>query len=146
MYAAGEFPAISGRTLLPNRKTGPQKGLWHGRFGSIGSSRRSPRKGAVLHALRGPARFHECTAWLLGKTRAWRYPRRRRHSGVGQRQLRLPVGDAPETVHSSLWRQSQLNSMQGLYEVIEGIYQVRGFDLSNVTFVEGDTGSLSSTP
>jgi len=36
--------------------------------------------------------------------------------------------------------------MQGLYEVIEGIYQVRGFDLSNVTFVEGDTGSLSSTP
>lgn len=55
-------------------------------------------------------------------------------------------GDAPETVHPSLWRQSQLNSMQGLYEVVEGIYQVRGFDLSNVTFVEGDTGVIIIDP
>lgn len=55
-------------------------------------------------------------------------------------------GDAPETVHPSLWRQSQLNSMQGLYEVVEGIYRVRGFDLSNVTFVEGDTGVIIIDP
>lgn len=54
--------------------------------------------------------------------------------------------DAPETVHPSLWRQSQLNSTQGLYEVVEGIYQVRGFDLSNVTFVEGDTGVIIIDP
>src|SRR5687768_12430333 len=46
-------------------------------------------------------------------------------------------GDAPATVHPSLWRQSKLVAKQGLYEVVEGIYQVRGLDLSNVTFVEG---------
>ena len=48
-------------------------------------------------------------------------------------------GERPETVHPSLWRQAQLLKIQGLFEVTEGIYQVRGFDLSNITFVEGDT-------
>jgi alkyl sulfatase BDS1-like metallo-beta-lactamase superfamily hydrolase len=55
-------------------------------------------------------------------------------------------GDAPTSVHPSLWRQSMLASMQGLYEVVEGIYQVRGLDLSNVTFVEGDTGVIVIDP
>ncbi|KRE26926.1 alkyl sulfatase [Mycobacterium sp. Soil538] len=55
-------------------------------------------------------------------------------------------GDAPTTVHPSLWRQSQLVAKQGLYEVVEGIYQVRGFDLSNITFVEGDTGIIVIDP
>jgi alkyl sulfatase BDS1-like metallo-beta-lactamase superfamily hydrolase len=55
-------------------------------------------------------------------------------------------GDAPTTVHPSLWRQSQLVAKQGLYEVVEGIYQVRGFDLSNITFVEGDTGVIVIDP
>ncbi len=50
------------------------------------------------------------------------------------------AGDAPTTVHPSLWRQSQLCAKQGLYEVVEGIYQVRGLDLSNMTVVEGDRG------
>ena len=44
-------------------------------------------------------------------------------------------GESPDTVNPSLWRQSQLVARQGLYEVVEGIYQVRGLDLSNVTFV-----------
>jgi alkyl sulfatase BDS1-like metallo-beta-lactamase superfamily hydrolase len=55
-------------------------------------------------------------------------------------------GDAPDTVHPSLWRQSQLVARQGLFEVVEGIYQVRGFDLSNITFVEGDTGLVVIDP
>ncbi len=55
-------------------------------------------------------------------------------------------GDAPSTVNPSLWRQSQLVARQGLYEVVEGIYQVRGLDLSNVTFVEGDTGVIVIDP
>ncbi|WP_026931048.1 alkyl/aryl-sulfatase [Glycomyces tenuis] len=49
-------------------------------------------------------------------------------------------GDAPDTVNPSLWRQSRLNAIAGLFEVVEGIYQVRGLDLSNTTFVEGDEG------
>jgi alkyl sulfatase BDS1-like metallo-beta-lactamase superfamily hydrolase len=55
-------------------------------------------------------------------------------------------GDAPATVNPSLWRQSRLVSKQGLYEVVDGIYQVRGFDLSNITFVEGDTGVIVIDP
>jgi alkyl sulfatase BDS1-like metallo-beta-lactamase superfamily hydrolase len=56
------------------------------------------------------------------------------------------TGEAPDTVNPSLWRQSSLVAKQGLYEVVEGIYQVRGLDLSNVTFVEGDTGVIVIDP
>ncbi|MFB6817550.1 alkyl/aryl-sulfatase [Streptomyces sp. NPDC056347] len=55
-------------------------------------------------------------------------------------------GEAPDTVNPSLWRQSRLVAGQGLFEVVEGIYQVRGLDLSNVTFVEGDTGVIVIDP
>ncbi|SKB03871.1 alkyl/aryl-sulfatase [Aeromicrobium choanae] len=55
-------------------------------------------------------------------------------------------GEAPDSVNPSLWRQSTLVARQGLFEVVEGIYQVRGFDLSNVTFVEGDTGVIVIDP
>ena len=56
------------------------------------------------------------------------------------------TGDAPTTVHPSLWRQCQLCAKQGLYEVVEGIYQVRGLDLSNISFIEGDTGDHRHRP
>jgi linear primary-alkylsulfatase len=55
-------------------------------------------------------------------------------------------GPAPSTANASLWRQSQLNAIDGLFEVVPGIYQVRGLDLSNVTFVEGETGVLVLDP
>ncbi|HEV7418980.1 MAG TPA: alkyl sulfatase dimerization domain-containing protein [Mycobacterium sp.] len=55
-------------------------------------------------------------------------------------------GDAPTSVHPSLWRQSTLCAKQGLYEVVEGVYQVRGLDLSNVSFIEGDTGVIVIDP
>jgi alkyl sulfatase BDS1-like metallo-beta-lactamase superfamily hydrolase len=56
------------------------------------------------------------------------------------------TGDAPTTVNPSLWRQSTLNAIQGLFEVVPGVYQVRGLDLSNVTFVEGDRGVVVIDP
>ena len=56
------------------------------------------------------------------------------------------TGEAPDTVNPSLWRQSKLVLRQGLYEVVEGVYQVRGLDLSNVSFVEGDTGVIVIDP
>lgn len=49
-------------------------------------------------------------------------------------------GDAPDTVNPSLWRQAKLNNIHGLFEVTPGIYQIRGFDLSNMTLIKGDTG------
>ncbi len=55
-------------------------------------------------------------------------------------------GPAPTTANPSLWRQSQLAAMDGLFEVVPGIYQVRGMDLSNISFIEGDTGVLVIDP
>jgi len=55
-------------------------------------------------------------------------------------------GEVPPSAHPSLWRQSQLVAKQGLYEVVEGIYQVRGLDLSNISFIEGDTGIIVIDP
>src|SRR4051812_1258319 len=49
--------------------------------------------------------------------------------------------DCPATAHPSLWRQAQLTAKHGLYEVTDGIYQVRGFDMSNMTLVEATTAS-----
>ena len=69
-----------------------------------------------------------------------------RPGGVGQRQLRVPDGRGAGTVNPSLWRQSALVAKQGLFEVVEGIYQVRGLDLSNMTIVEGDTGVIVIDP
>jgi alkyl sulfatase BDS1-like metallo-beta-lactamase superfamily hydrolase len=54
--------------------------------------------------------------------------------------------DAPATADASLWRQSELNAKQGLFQVTDGIYQVRGLDLSNVTFVEGQAGVIVIDP
>jgi alkyl sulfatase BDS1-like metallo-beta-lactamase superfamily hydrolase len=54
--------------------------------------------------------------------------------------------ECPESVNPSLWRQGQLAAIHGLFEVADGIYQVRGLDLSNMTIVEGDTGVLVIDP
>src|SRR6201996_5024760 len=56
------------------------------------------------------------------------------------------TGDAPPSVHPSLWRQCKLTAKQGLYEVVPGIYQVRGLDISNISFIEGDTGLIVIDP
>jgi len=54
--------------------------------------------------------------------------------------------DAPNTVNPSLWRQAQLNMQHGLYEVVPGIYQLRGYDVSVMSLVEGDTGWIVIDP
>jgi alkyl sulfatase BDS1-like metallo-beta-lactamase superfamily hydrolase len=54
--------------------------------------------------------------------------------------------DAPETVNPSLWRQARLNMLHGLFKVTERVYQVRGMDLSVISFIEGDTGWIVIDP
>ncbi|WP_412079525.1 alkyl/aryl-sulfatase (plasmid) [Streptomyces xanthophaeus] len=54
--------------------------------------------------------------------------------------------ECPDTANPSLWRQAQLAARQGLYQVTEGIYQVRGLDLSNMTLVEGERGVIVIDP
>jgi alkyl sulfatase BDS1-like metallo-beta-lactamase superfamily hydrolase len=53
---------------------------------------------------------------------------------------------APDTVNPSQWRQTQLNGISGLFKVVDRIYQVRGLDLSNITFIEGNTGIIVIDP
>ena len=55
-------------------------------------------------------------------------------------------GQAPDTVNPSLWRQARLNNIHGLFEVVDGIYQVRGYDLSNISFIRGETGWIVVDP
>jgi alkyl sulfatase BDS1-like metallo-beta-lactamase superfamily hydrolase len=47
---------------------------------------------------------------------------------------------APDSVNPSLWRQSQLINISGLFEVTDGVYQIRNLDLSNMTIIEGKEG------
>jgi alkyl sulfatase BDS1-like metallo-beta-lactamase superfamily hydrolase len=54
----------------------------------------------------------------------------------------LSENEAPATVNPSLWRQSRLNMRHGLFEVVPGVYQVRGLDIANMTLIEGDSGVI----
>lgn len=53
---------------------------------------------------------------------------------------------APATVNPSLWRLAQLNNEAGLFQVKDGIYQIRGADLANMTIVEGEQGLIVIDP
>jgi alkyl sulfatase BDS1-like metallo-beta-lactamase superfamily hydrolase len=55
-------------------------------------------------------------------------------------------GEPPPTANPSLWRQARLNALHGLFEVTPGVYQARGFDLSNITFIEGERGFIVIDP
>ncbi len=55
-------------------------------------------------------------------------------------------GEAPPTAHPSLWRQGQLGRIAGLFELAPGLYQLRGFDLSNMHVLEGDEGIVVVDP
>ncbi|GHD97182.1 putative alkyl/aryl-sulfatase YjcS [Pseudocitrobacter faecalis] len=53
---------------------------------------------------------------------------------------------APDTINPSLWRQAQVNGISGLFKVTDRMYQVRSQDISNITFIEGDTGIIVIDP
>jgi linear primary-alkylsulfatase len=58
----------------------------------------------------------------------------------------LAEEQAPDTVNPSLWRQARLNMNHGLFQVTDRIYQVRGFDISNMTIIEGSRGIVVIDP
>lgn len=61
-------------------------------------------------------------------------------------QYDFVTGDAPETVNPSLWRQGELVAKHGLFEVAPGLYQVRGYDLSVMTLIKGQSGWIIIDP
>ncbi len=58
----------------------------------------------------------------------------------------LEQEEAPDSVNPSLWRHARLNRLHGLFKVTDGMYQVRGFDLANITIIEGDSGIVVIDP
>jgi alkyl sulfatase BDS1-like metallo-beta-lactamase superfamily hydrolase len=72
-------------------------------------------------------------------------------SGEGELVWNLPAydfidGDAPASVNPSLWRQASLNNIAGLFKVADRVYQVRGYDLANMSVIEGETGWIIVDP
>jgi alkyl sulfatase BDS1-like metallo-beta-lactamase superfamily hydrolase len=57
-----------------------------------------------------------------------------------------PENNAPDTVNPSLWRNAKLNMNHGLFEVVDGIWQVRGYDISVMSIIRGDTGWIVVDP
>ena len=94
-----------------------------------------------------PADFDRATRGLIGRHptgviegpagAAW---------DVGRYAFIEPGATNPDTVNPSLWRQAQLNAVHGLFEVAPGCWQARGYDISNITFVAGDTGWIVIDP
>ncbi len=58
----------------------------------------------------------------------------------------LETIEAPDSVNPSLWRHARINRIHGLFQVSDRIYQVRGFDLANITIIEGDSGLILIDP
>src|SRR3954467_13585801 len=58
----------------------------------------------------------------------------------------LQKDEVPATVNPSLWRQAQLNAVNGLFKVTERVYQVRGLDIANMTIIEGEAGVILIDP
>jgi alkyl sulfatase BDS1-like metallo-beta-lactamase superfamily hydrolase len=57
-----------------------------------------------------------------------------------------PENNSPDSVNPSLWRNAKLNMNHGLFEVVDGIWQVRGYDLSVMSIIRGDTGWIVIDP
>lgn len=62
------------------------------------------------------------------------------------KQFDFIKGDAPDEANPSFWRQSEINAINGLFKVTDDIYQIRGFDLANMTFIKGNTGWIIIDP
>ncbi|MGI9621719.1 MAG: alkyl/aryl-sulfatase [Acidimicrobiales bacterium] len=65
---------------------------------------------------------------------------------IAQHDFVREADAAPETVHPGLWRQAKLNAIHGLFEVADGVWQARGYDISNITFMDTTDGWLIIDP
>jgi hypothetical protein len=120
---------ISTRRATPSRRRGGQRGdggdaavLRYARL--RGAQARPDRAGAGGHRADGSG----TVLWNLG-------------------EYAFIDGElAPATVNPSLWRMARLNMANGLFKVAERVYQLRGFDISNMTVLEGDSGLILIDP
>ena len=86
--------------------------------------------------------FDDAIAGFLGTVENARIANRRAGWSGASNPTASLAEEAPPTVDPSLWRQSRLNMNHGLFEVVPGVYQVRGLDIANMTLIEGDSGVI----
>lgn len=88
--------------------------------------------------------FADATRGLLGSDPEAEVHNAAGHTVWSQRPYAFLEDETPApTVHPALWRQARLNRIHGLFQVAPRIFQVRGYDIANITFIEGDTGLIA---
>lgn len=93
-----------------------------------------------------PQAFEDARRGFIGSDAPVRIPGPEGRAAWDLEPYAFIQGVAPPTVNPSLWRQAQLDNQHGLFEVVPGIWQVRGYDLSNMTLIEGRTGWIVVDP
>lgn len=101
--------------------------------------------GAAL-ALSHPQDFEDATRGLVARMPEGPIKDAQGNVVWDSSQFSFLKGDAPASVNPSLWRQEKLNNQAGVFKVTEGIWQVRGYDLANMTLVAGKTGWIVIDP
>ncbi|MET4692805.1 alkyl/aryl-sulfatase [Endozoicomonas lisbonensis] len=90
--------------------------------------------------------FDEATRGFIADLQEGQIVRDDGKPAYSMEDFRFLKGDAPTTANPSLWRQSVLNANSGLFEVTEGVYQVRSWDLANISFIRGTSGWIVIDP
>ncbi|TDJ25635.1 MAG: MBL fold metallo-hydrolase, partial [Gammaproteobacteria bacterium] len=118
-------------------------------FGHSAPTQHTVRANRALEGLldlNDPADFANAERGLIARSESLRITRDDGRVVWDQDQYAFVTGAAPESVNPSLWRQARLNGLHGLYEVTAGVYQVRGYDLANLTIIVGETGWILVDP
>lgn len=125
------------------------------------SENASEPKEPTTHTIEAQRRFQEATPMDWDDPTDWESARRGFVAAPAGSTVAGPFGvpawdlepysfledpDAPASVNPSLWRQARLNMEAGLFTIAEGIHQLRGFDLSEITLVEGESGFIVIDP
>ncbi|GAB5451482.1 MAG: alkyl/aryl-sulfatase [Halioglobus sp.] len=125
------------------------------RENSPGSQGNSPATAATIAANQAVAEsldlasrqdFEDATRGLIASPDALRVSMPDGTSVWDMPAYQFVEGAAPGSVNPSLWRQAQLNNIHGLFKVTDGVYQLRGFDLSNMSIIMGERGWIVVDP
>ena len=136
-------PACAPETAPPAGPEGPDA---RGHLPATEATRRANAAVATELPLADPQDFDDARRGLVARERDAVVKDASGRAVWDTRRYAFVDGDAPDSVNPSLWRQELLNGIHGLFEVVPGVHQVRGYDLSNLTLIEGKSGWIVVDP
>ena len=98
------------------------------------------------HGVEGDVDFENASRGFLGKIEGTEILNLDGSVSVDLTAFENLDGEAPDSVNSALWRHAKLSNIRGLFEVVPGIYQLRGYDVAVMTLIEGKTGWIVIDP